>query len=82
MTEHNLEKPSQYIETNPWKQSPREEIRTISPHKNPDKNQPNPKNLSKEFTLNCPDTQNRTTHTPHQNRTKSNGKQDHNQTFK
>ena len=61
MTEHNLEKTSQYIETNTSKQPPREEIRTISPHKNPNKNQPNPKNLSKEFTLSSPNTQNRTT---------------------
>ena len=43
MTEHKLEKTSKYIETNPSKQPPREEIRTISPHKNPNKNQPNPK---------------------------------------
>ena len=51
MTEHNLEKTTQYIEKNPSKQPPREEIRTISPLKNPNKNQPDPKNLSKEFTL-------------------------------
>ena len=61
MTEHNLEKTSKYIETNPSKQPPKEEIRTISPHKNPNKNQPNPKNLSKEFILSSPNTQNRTT---------------------
>ena len=54
-------KTSQYIETNPSKQPPREEIRTISLHNNPNKNQPNPKNLSKEFTLSSPNTQNRTT---------------------
>ena len=41
MTEHKLEKTSKYIETNPSKQPPKEEIRTISPHKNPNKNQPN-----------------------------------------
>ena len=35
ITEHNLEKTSKYIETNPSKQPPREEIRAISPHKNP-----------------------------------------------
>ena len=29
MTEHKLEKTSKYIETNPFKQPPREEIRTI-----------------------------------------------------
>ena len=61
MTEHKLEKTSKYIETNPSKQPSREEIRTISPHKNLNKNQPNPKNLSKEFTSSCPNTQNRTT---------------------
>ena len=61
MTEHNLEKTSHYIETNPSKQPPREELRIISPHINPNKNQPNPKNLSKEFTLNSPNSQNRTT---------------------
>ena len=61
MTEHKPEKTSKYIETNPSKQSPREEIRTISPHKNPNINQPNPKNLSKEFTSSCPNTRNRTT---------------------
>ena len=54
MSEHNLEKTSQYIESNPSKQPPREEIRTISPH--PNKNQPN---LSKESTLSNPSTQNR-----------------------
>ena len=58
MTEHNLDKTSKYIETNPFEQPPREEIRTISPHKNPNKNQPNSKNLSKEFKE---FTQNRTT---------------------
>ena len=61
MTEHNLEKTSQYIETNHKKQPPREEIRTISPHKSLNKNQANPKILSKEFTLRSPNTQNRTT---------------------
>ena len=61
MAEHNLEKTSKYIETNPSKQPPREKIRTISPHKNPNKNQPNLKNLSKEFSLSCPNTQNRNT---------------------
>ena len=62
MTEHNLEKKTlQYIETNHSKQTPREEIRTISPHKNPNENQPNPKNLSKEFTLSSPNMQNRAT---------------------
>ena len=55
MTEHKLEKTSKYTETT--KQPPREEIRTISPNKN----QPNPKNLSKDFTSSCPNTQNRTT---------------------
>ena len=34
MTEYNLEKTSQFIETNPSKQPSRKEIRTISPHKN------------------------------------------------
>ena len=47
MTEHNLEKTSKYIETNPSKQPSREEIRTIFSYKNPNKNKPNPKNLSK-----------------------------------
>ena len=58
MTRHNLGKTSKYTETNLSKQPPREEIRTISPHKNPIKNQPNPKNLTKEFTLSSPNTQN------------------------
>ena len=40
--------------TNPSKQPPREEIRTISPHKT----QPNPKIPSKEATLSTPYTQN------------------------
>ena len=57
ITEHKPEKTSKYIETNPPKQPPKEEIRTISPHKN----QPNSKNLSKEFTSSYPNTQNRTT---------------------
>ena len=61
MTEHELGKTSKYIETNPSKQPPKEEIRTISPNKNPNKNQPNPKSLSKEFILSSPNTQNRTT---------------------
>ena len=54
-----LEKTSQYSESNPSKQSPREEIKTISPHQNPNKNQPNSKNPSKESTLSSPNTQNR-----------------------
>ena len=61
MTRYKLEKTSKYIETNPSKQPSREEIRTISPHKNLNKNQPNSKNLCKEFTLSSPNTQNRTT---------------------
>ena len=35
MTDHKLSKTSKYIETNPSKQPPREEIRIISPHKKP-----------------------------------------------
>ena len=50
ISEHKPEKTSKHIETNPAKQPPKEEIRTISPHKDPNKTQPNPKNLSKEFT--------------------------------
>ena len=37
MTEHKPGKTSKYIETNPSKQPPKEEIRTISPNKNPNK---------------------------------------------
>ena len=61
MTEHKLEKHQNILKQIPLSNPPREEITTISPHKNPNKKQLNPKNLSKEFTLSSPNTQNRTT---------------------
>ena len=67
MAEHSLEKTSQYIETNPLFQPPREEIRTISPHKN----QPNPKNLSKESTLSSSNAQNKPLIETEQNQTEN-----------